>query len=91
MNITPQDMTTAQLVAIAERQAVGVQAWLDMTPERRTQPGRSKDGIAVNISMGVTIPMFIAFVKELHRRGIETGWEWFVQIWDEETEAAKHE
>lgn len=82
-----KDMSTAVLVALAENQTRVIQEWLDMTPERRMQPGRSKGGLAVNVSMTVTIPLCVMFLREIHSRGIQTGWEWLVEVHDEATEA----
>lgn len=79
------EMSTALLVQLAENMTGNVIRWTEMTPEervRQSKPGMASPSTALNC---LTLPLLVAFLKEIHRRGIETGWEWLVEMWDEES------
>lgn len=78
--MAPGEIPTAVLLPLAENMAGGVERWLAMTDEQRAGMGRGD--VPVSESMLITIPIFISFVTELESRGIPTGWQWFLDIWN---------
>lgn len=78
------EMTTALLVHLAENMCGSVIRWTELTPEEREKqpkPGMCSPSTALNV---LTLPLLVVFLREIHSRGIETGWEWLVEMWDEE-------
>lgn len=75
------EMTTAMLVHIAENMTGSISRWLDMSVDERAR--QRKPGMASpDIAMTFSIPMCVIFLREINRRGIETGWEWLIEEFD---------
>lgn len=74
------EVTTANLLIIAERQAANLERFLGMTPEERLKPVRSEKGEKIIGSMGFQIHIFINALRELKSRGIPIiDWEWVLE------------
>jgi hypothetical protein len=77
-----ESMSTVLLVTTAERMCASIQNWLDMTTDERAvqkTPGSASPNTFVG---GIQLPLAVSFLREIHKRGIETGWEWLVEEFD---------
>lgn len=76
-------MSTALLLDTAERLCSGIVRGLEMEPIERKTPVK-KGTSPEQMLCCLTIPLAVMHVSELQKRGIETGWEWLVEMWNEE-------
>lgn len=79
------DMPTAELLAVAQNTTAGLMRHIE------GNPGDPKRIDPQTISAIFFLPMSVTFIRELERRGIDTGHAWLVEIYDEEMEALRHE